>query len=401
MPQEQAIRGVTRLAAAVKGAGGPITDAETTFRNVTAAIKATGGSTEDVKGAITAMVQVFSKGKVSAEELSGQLGERLPGAVTMFAKANKMTLPELQKNLKAGTVGLNELMNFIVELGVEFDGTAKKIASSNEEAGTRLTLAFDTMKAEVGEALIETGAELQNTFASFINDITPTLVQILPVIAKAFAAVAKNIDKIVVAAAAALAVLAVGKIAAIVASIGGLSAAIFTLKLNAVVAAKALVGLNTAALLNPYTALAAGAAALAASIYSASEEQSRLNLLLREGSVAAIDKEISERQTKVAAAETRLLTGNEGDILYNVPGAGPFSDSRFQDERRVDTLEGEIKDLRSARKTAVYNRDQGAPIPANRLPRFKYDPVTTEDGSGGGKGSGSGKGAKSSFVSQD
>ena len=71
------------------------------------------------------MVQVFSKGKVSAEELSGQLGERLPGAVTLFAKANKMTLPELQKNLKAGTVGLNELMNFIRQLGVEFDGTAK------------------------------------------------------------------------------------------------------------------------------------------------------------------------------------------------------------------------------------------------------------------------------------
>ncbi len=49
------------------------------FRNVTAAIKGTGGSAQDVEGAITAMVQVFSKGKVSAEELSGQLGERLAG----------------------------------------------------------------------------------------------------------------------------------------------------------------------------------------------------------------------------------------------------------------------------------------------------------------------------------
>ena len=77
VPQEQSIRGITRLAAAVKGANGPMTDAETTFRNVTAAIKATGGSSDDVKGAITAMVQVFSKGKVSAEELSGQLGEQM------------------------------------------------------------------------------------------------------------------------------------------------------------------------------------------------------------------------------------------------------------------------------------------------------------------------------------
>ncbi len=394
VPQEQAIRGVTRLTAAVKGAGGPVTDAETTFRNVTAAIKATGGSSEDVKGAITAMVQVFSKGKVSAEELSGQLGERLPGAVTMFAKANDMTLPQLQKNLKAGTVGLNELMNFIVQLGVEFDGTAKKIASSNEEAGARLTLAFDNMKARVGDALIGTGAELQNTFAEFIKEITPALVQVLPVIAKAFANVAKNIDKIVVAAAAALAIIAVGKIAAIVASIGGLSAAIFTLKLNAVVAAKALVGLNAAALLNPYTALAAGAAALAVNIYNASEEQKKLNLLLREGSVAEIDKKISEKRLLLAEAETRTLKGGEGTFRsagYDVKGSGPgmVGFSRKRDMEDIARLREELPELDEARRLAVYNRDQGAPIPANLLPRFKYDLVTDED-EGGKKGGGTG-----------
>ena len=393
VPQEQAIRGVTRLAAAVKGANGPMTDAETTFRNVTAAIKATGGSSEDVKGAITAMVQVFSKGKVSAEELSGQLGERLPGAVTMFAKANKMTLPELQKNLKAGTVGLNELMNFIVELGVKFDGTAKKIASSNEEAGARLTLAFDNMKARVGEALIGTGAELQNTFADFINEITPVLVRILPAIAKAFAEVAKNIDKIVVAAAAALAIIAVGKIAAIVTSIGSLSAAIFTLKLNAVLARKALVGLNTAALLNPYTALAAGAAALAVNIFNASEEQKKLNLLLREGSVAEIDKKISEKRLLLAEAETRTLKGGEGTFRsagYDIKGSGPgmVGFSRKRDKEDIERLRGELPQLEAARQLAVYNRDQGAPIPTNLLPRFKYDPVTGGDSGTAASGTG-------------
>ena len=34
------------------------------------------------------MSQIFGKGKVSAEELQGQLGERLPGAVVKFANAN-------------------------------------------------------------------------------------------------------------------------------------------------------------------------------------------------------------------------------------------------------------------------------------------------------------------------
>jgi len=391
VPQEQSIRGITRLAAAVKGANGPMRDAETTFRNVTAAIKATGGGSDDVKGAITAMVQVFSKGKVSAEELSGQLGERLPGAVTMFAKANEMTLPELQKNLKAGTVGLNELMNFIVELGVKFDGTAKKIASSNEEAGARLTLAFDDMKARVGGALISTGAGLQNTFTKFIKEITPVLVQVLPVIAKAFLAVAKNIDKIVVAAAAALAIIAVGKIAAIVASIGGLSAAIFTLKLNAIVAAKALVGLNTAALLNPYTALAAGAAALALNIYNAAQEQRALNLLLREGTVAEIDKKISENRSLTAAAETRRLQGGEGgigSIGYEIKGsdAGMVGFSRKRDTKDITRLRGELPQLVEARRVAVETRDQGADLDPRLFKRFDYGLVTDKDKGTGGTG---------------
>ena len=176
VPQETAIQGMTRLTAAVTGAGGKVGDASVVFNNVTAAIKATGGGAQDVESAITAMVQVFSKGKVSAEELSGQLGERLPGAVTMFAEANKMTLPELQKNLRDGTVGLNELMKFIEALGVKYQGTAAQIATSNAEAGARLTIAINQMRLEVGKALQPIGAEFQNAFAGFIKDITPQLV---------------------------------------------------------------------------------------------------------------------------------------------------------------------------------------------------------------------------------
>ena len=107
VPQELAARGMTRLSAAVIGAGGNIHNAGIAFENISAAIKATGGSTEDTKAAVTAMVQIFSKGKVSAEELSGQLGERFPAAVTLFAEANNMTTQELQKGLKDGAIGLD------------------------------------------------------------------------------------------------------------------------------------------------------------------------------------------------------------------------------------------------------------------------------------------------------
>jgi tape measure domain-containing protein len=187
VPQDVAIQGMTRLTAAVVGAKGSVSDAELVFNNVTAAIKATGGSAQDVDGAITAMVQVFSKGKVSAEELSGQLGERLPGAVTKFAEANKMSLPELQKALEQGEVGLNELMNFIIQLGEEYSGVANKIASSSQDAGARLTVAYDSMRIGIGKALQPLGAQLQETFARFIRDIAPAVTASAKGIADAFA----------------------------------------------------------------------------------------------------------------------------------------------------------------------------------------------------------------------
>ena len=60
VPQEIAIKGMTRLSAAVIGAGGNVHNASLAFTSVIAAIKGTAGSSEDAKAAITALVQILS-----------------------------------------------------------------------------------------------------------------------------------------------------------------------------------------------------------------------------------------------------------------------------------------------------------------------------------------------------
>jgi tape measure domain-containing protein len=65
------------------------------FTSVTNAGAALQLSTEQMNGAFIAFGQMISKGKVQAEELRGQLGERLPGAFQMAAKAMGMTTAEL------------------------------------------------------------------------------------------------------------------------------------------------------------------------------------------------------------------------------------------------------------------------------------------------------------------
>ena len=125
----------TQLAASVLGAGGTIEQAQVVFEGVSNSIKATGGNAEDVQSAIRAMSQIFGKGKVSAEELQGQLGERLAGAVVKFAEANGSSLQQLQKDLRDGVVGLDQVIKFAEQLNVDFRDTAIQIAKSGADAG--------------------------------------------------------------------------------------------------------------------------------------------------------------------------------------------------------------------------------------------------------------------------
>ena len=373
VPQQEAVRGVTRLTAAVTGAGGPIRDAETTFKNVTAAIKATGGSTEDVKGAITAMVQVFSKGKVSAEELSGQLGERLPGAVTLFAKANDMTLPELQKNLKAGTVGLNELMAFIEELGVKYSGTALKIASSNAEAGARLTVAFDDMKAKVGAALLDTGSEFQDTFGEFVRDITPAMVKAAEMIAGAMSALAKKLKPILAGLATFVSIMTG---AALVSTVTNFAAGLGLFGVAAKGAATGIGALTASMAINPLFAGALAVSGIVAGIVAVTDALGRQKRELKEISrlksgqtMATLSNE--ERLEKITA--TKALKSTALAELRDRKASGL---DYGMNAVRMNELRAEIEryDKRLARLTAPVKKEEDN--------KFEYKSPTADDDSG-------------------
>ncbi len=304
IPQELAIRGMTRLGAAVIGAGGNVNNATRAFTSVLAAIKGTAGGTEDAKAAITALVQIYSKGRVSAEELSGQLGERFPAAVTKFADANNITTQELQKNLKNGTVGLAELEKFVIALGEEYIDVAKEIGASSEEAGARSQIAFNDLKLALGNDLKGIGAEFQEANIELMSALVPALKAIaagFSGFAKGFAFLAKTIGKLVktivnngrqLASVLAVVGAAYGT-AALQAK--GFTLALASQKIGAAITAivkmtVALKGMtvaqikaNIAALANPYVALAAGITAAVIAVNRLSGASARMAKQLSEG----------------------------------------------------------------------------------------------------------------------
>ena len=171
IPTSVLTREFTKLQASVAGSGGTVEDTEKSFRAIVASIRATGGSIEDVRSALTATAQVFSKGKVSAEELRQQIGERLPGAFTIFAASMNKTPAELDKALEKGEVSLQDFMGFVEKLLDEYEDNAKKIAGGPEAAGDRLKVVLEDLKKTTGPILKDFGS----SFQSFAADAAQAL----------------------------------------------------------------------------------------------------------------------------------------------------------------------------------------------------------------------------------
>lgn len=84
-------------------------------------------SADDTQGVLLALTQILSKGTVSAEELRGQIGERLPGAFSIAARSIGVTEQQLNKLLQTGQLkSADFLPKFAEELQKTFgDGTAQ------------------------------------------------------------------------------------------------------------------------------------------------------------------------------------------------------------------------------------------------------------------------------------
>jgi len=101
---EEQLSNYTRLAASGRELGFSSKEIERTWSGLAKAGTALQLSTEDMTGIFRAVDQMMNKGKIQAEELRGQLAERLPGAYAMTARAMGITTQELSKQLELGKV---------------------------------------------------------------------------------------------------------------------------------------------------------------------------------------------------------------------------------------------------------------------------------------------------------
>lgn len=107
-----------------KGAGMADSDIQSIFSGVLEAGTVLGSSQQQLQGALTALEQMISKGKVSTQELRLQLGNALPGSMQIAARAMGVTNQEFQKMLESGLDSQKFVMAFANQLHTEFAGKA-------------------------------------------------------------------------------------------------------------------------------------------------------------------------------------------------------------------------------------------------------------------------------------
>ncbi|EWY36403.1 hypothetical protein N825_27035 [Skermanella stibiiresistens SB22] len=156
--------------ASVTGSSVNVESAKNTFFGVAQAMALLGKSPADASRAFTALSQMASKGKITAEELTGQLAEQLPGAFALTAKALGMSTAELSKAMEKGQVAIQDFFN-------AFDGAVRakfpvdRMASASAEF-RRFNNAMDEAKRIIADGgFLKGAADGAQELARWLNSV--------------------------------------------------------------------------------------------------------------------------------------------------------------------------------------------------------------------------------------
>ena len=191
-----------KLSAAAKGTSIEGAQARNIFTAVSEASRVLTLSADDTRGAFRAIEQVISKGKVQAEELRGQLGERLPGAFQIAARSMNLTTKELDKMLALGKVTAEDLLpKFAEELRRTFGPEVESAANDAQAAYNRFGNAMFQLKTDIANSgVLELLTELAKWATSAATDLGVFLARVGVIDAKGFLAlnveIAETKDKI-------------------------------------------------------------------------------------------------------------------------------------------------------------------------------------------------------------
>ncbi|EFI6345611.1 tape measure protein [Escherichia coli] len=147
---------------------------ESLFSNVIGISRLMGLSTDEINGILKAFEQMASKGKIQAEELRGQLGDRMAGAFQLFARSLGMTTEELDKAMKDGKVLSKDVLPKVsAEMGRMIDkaGGWEKIINSTQTQLGRLSNSWNNNLALMFDGSQEGLTDFTRSLTNLLNSL--------------------------------------------------------------------------------------------------------------------------------------------------------------------------------------------------------------------------------------
>lgn len=137
-----------------------------------------GVTTEDTNGILRALGQMMSKGKVQAEELRGQLGDRMAGAFRLFADGMGVSTAELDQMLKKGEVLAEDVLpKFATQLNKKYKLGIGEDVETSQASLTRLTNAWTIFVDNVEQRSSTVGSSISsitNVITGLLKEMTPS-----------------------------------------------------------------------------------------------------------------------------------------------------------------------------------------------------------------------------------
>lgn len=147
---------------------------EALFSNVIGTSRLMGLNTEEINGILKAFEQMASKGKIQAEELRGQLGDRMAGAFQLFARSLGMTTEQLDAAMKNGKVLSKDVLPKVsAEMGnmIAKAGGWEKIINSTQTQLGRLSNSWNNNLALMFDGSQEGLTDFTRSLTNLLNSL--------------------------------------------------------------------------------------------------------------------------------------------------------------------------------------------------------------------------------------
>lgn len=171
-PIESALSGFRTLEGSMMGTNITADQTRKIYDSVAVASRVMGLSADNTTGALLALGQMASKGKVQAEELRGQLGERIPGAFAIAARAMGVSNAQLDKMLNNGQVIAEDFLpKFAAEMMKTFSPGLEAAIDGPRARMDAFHNAVHRLQVQVGNGLMPVATALINTLVPLFNVI--------------------------------------------------------------------------------------------------------------------------------------------------------------------------------------------------------------------------------------